>query len=178
LEEPEEIIGSRPGFETAGEMDRANKRIVVAQKYPYEWRRFTIAHEIAHWVLHPDVTYHRDRPLDGGEQANAARAPEEQEADKFASELLMPSEILMGRFGIILGKPIDGEDPTLELASRLVGNRTIDPVKFASYRRYRSLVVAQTPLFRNGRCFPALAKQFVVSPTAMAIQLEDLHLVL
>src|SRR5690242_6995733 len=55
LDEPEEIDSDRPGFQTAGLLDRNARRIVAAQKYRYEWRRFTIAHEIAHWVLHPDV---------------------------------------------------------------------------------------------------------------------------
>ena len=48
-------------------------------------RRFTIAHEIGHFVLHPQLA----RPERGGQVTEAGRV-EEREADAFAAELLMP----------------------------------------------------------------------------------------
>src|SRR5262245_23994360 len=81
-------------FEIAGLVDRSQRRIVVAQKFRIEWRRFTTAHEIGHWVLHPGLIHHRDRPLEGGERANRSRPRQEQEADLFAAELLMPSKMV------------------------------------------------------------------------------------
>jgi Zn-dependent peptidase ImmA (M78 family) len=180
LEEPEQIPSDRAGYETAGLMDRENRRIVVAQKYPHEWRRFTVAHEIGHWILHPGVVYHRDRPLSGGEQANIGHPPEEQEANKFASELLMPAEIMTGHFQLIFGEPIDGRDPSSTLLSRLtaISNQSFRPKDFSQNVRYRSLLVANMPVQRMGRYFSPLAKTFGVSVSAMAIQLEDLGLVL
>src|SRR5216684_5096953 len=80
--------------DVAGFIDRQARRIVIAQKFRLEWRRFTTAHEIAHWVLHPDFVIHRDRPLMGGERANRSRDLKEREADLFAAELLMPSKLL------------------------------------------------------------------------------------
>ena len=74
FEEPEQIIpnSSLPNhlvpIETAGFIDRERNRIVVAQKFRAEYRRFTGAHEIGHWVLHPGIKYHRDRPLQGSER--------------------------------------------------------------------------------------------------------------
>jgi hypothetical protein len=52
-------------------------------------RRFTIAHEIGHFVLHPG----RCRPERGGLVNEAMRA-EEREADAFAAELLMPEHLV------------------------------------------------------------------------------------
>src|SRR5678815_5491706 len=108
LDEPEEIPSDKKGMEIAGYMDRATGRIVVAQKYRPEWRRFTMAHEIGHWIIHPGISYHRDRPLTGGERANMSRPAEEQEADIFASELVVPRKPLVSYFERAFGPVIDG----------------------------------------------------------------------
>ncbi len=52
-------------------------------------RRFTIAHEIGHFVLHAE----RLRPERGG-HGNAAWKAQEREADQFAAELLMPEALV------------------------------------------------------------------------------------
>lgn len=52
-------------------------------------RRFTIAHEIGHFVLHPE----RRRPERRG-GVNAAWEGQEREADRFAAELLMPEPLV------------------------------------------------------------------------------------
>jgi hypothetical protein len=52
-------------------------------------RRFTIAHEIGHFVLHPE--YSR---TDGGGAVTEAGRMEEREADAFAAELLMPDHLM------------------------------------------------------------------------------------
>jgi hypothetical protein len=52
-------------------------------------RRFTIAHEIGHFVLHPEHC----RPERGG-GVNEAGRREEREADAFAAELLMPEHLV------------------------------------------------------------------------------------
>ncbi len=52
-------------------------------------RRFTIAHEIGHFVLHPQ----RLSPERGG-AVNAALREQEREADQFAAELLMPEPLV------------------------------------------------------------------------------------
>ena len=180
LEEPEEIpaIYRTPGFDTAGFIDRLGNRIVVAQKHRLEWRRFTIAHEIGHWVLHPNMNYHRDRPLNGGERANESRPQHEQEADVFAAELLMPEKMLNRKFIEAFGSPIDGRQPNHELAFWLSAGtrRQVNEIEFSSDLRYRAMVIAETSSLGSRR-FTPLVKTFGVSPTAMAIQLEDLRLV-
>ena len=52
-------------------------------------RRFTIAHEIGHFVLHPS----RQRSERGGLVNQSGRAVE-READAFAAELLMPEDLV------------------------------------------------------------------------------------
>jgi IrrE N-terminal-like domain len=52
-------------------------------------RRFTIAHEIGHFVLHPG----RQRSERGGKVNEAGRVLE-READAFAAELLMPEDLV------------------------------------------------------------------------------------
>src|SRR5436309_81519 len=74
LIKPEEIV--RPAkrgayMEVAGYIDRKTNTIAVAQKFRAPWRRFTTAHEIGHWMLHPSLEHHRDRPLQGGERSDS-----------------------------------------------------------------------------------------------------------
>lgn len=185
LEEPEEIPSSASvrqeivSSETAGYLDREHGRIIIAQKFKPEWRRFTAAHEIGHWILHPAVKYHRDRPLEGGERARPSRAVEEQEADLFAAELLMPTKFLTKYFHQHFGGPVDGTEPSEELTFWLSAglNQEVDIIELAQQgTKYRALLISQISAYKFGRFIP-LAKRFGVSPTAMAIQLEYLGLV-
>ena len=61
-------------------------------------RRFTIAHELAHFMLHKGIEVHYDRDFRvnwrNGESSRAVN-PEEMEANRFAAELLMPTEMLI-----------------------------------------------------------------------------------
>ncbi len=185
LEEPEEMRFGHEfeQYEVAGFLDRAERRIVIAQKFPLEWRRFTMAHEIAHWMLHPDVTSHRDRALCGGERANGRRPLQEQEADVFAAELLMPTKALKRRFIDAFGGPFDGRKIDSEVAFWLSAGvarrgiaRRVTEVDLSSNLRYRAMIIAETASFA-GHHFSPLTDAFGVSPTALAIQLEDLGLV-
>jgi hypothetical protein len=181
LEEPEEIPANHrtPHFETAGFVNCAEGRIVVAQKQRPEWRRFTMAHEVGHFMLHPKANYHRDRTLTGGERANSGRPEIEQEADVFAAELLMPRRMLIRKFTEALGPQFDGRIPNLNDAFWLSAgtDRAVTEIRLAEDLRYRAMVVAETRSF-GGRHFTPLVRTFGVSPTAMAIQLEDLRLVI
>jgi Zn-dependent peptidase ImmA (M78 family) len=60
-------------------------------------RRFTIAHEIGHLVLHKDDTFHVDEKSPIGLRTDAssmATHEREIEANQFAAELLMPRHFL------------------------------------------------------------------------------------
>ena len=179
LEEPEEIPSEQRGYEIAAYMERTQNRIVVAQKYRPEWRRFTMAHEVAHWVIHPGISYHRDRPLTGAEQANSGRPVEEREADIFASELVMPTRLVTEHFEQVFIRPIDGRTPDYELAERLSSpERKINEIDLSANLRFRSMAVAVASSYGPGMVFVPLARRFGVSPTAMAIKLEELGLVI
>jgi predicted transcriptional regulator len=65
-------------------------QIVLRGATSQQRRRFTIAHEVGHFVLHPQ----RLAPLRGGDPGNAAWQQQEREADQFAAELLMPEELV------------------------------------------------------------------------------------
>jgi hypothetical protein len=180
LEEPETIDPIFPGVETAGYADRTRRCIGISQKYRSEIRRFTMAHEIGHWILHPESKVHRDRPLSGGERANGARAIIEQEADCFAAELLMPHKRVDAYFREHFGSPINGESKELQdLVFWLQSGSLLklDAFAFRQDRRYRALAVARASFSGPGTPFVSLAQKFGVSPTAMAIQLEDFALV-
>jgi predicted transcriptional regulator len=52
-------------------------------------RRFTIAHEIGHFLLHPEQAV-----TERGGATNATMAAREREANQFAAELLMPEHLV------------------------------------------------------------------------------------
>ncbi|HYX71586.1 MAG TPA: ImmA/IrrE family metallo-endopeptidase [Nitrososphaera sp.] len=165
--------------ETVGFMDRVRNRIVVAQNIKNEWRRFTAAHEIGHWILHPSIKSHRDRPITGAERATLLRDPEEQEADLFAAELLMPRKVLRKYFIQHFGEMIDGRQPNEDLTVWLSAGtgESIDMIELAKRgARYRALLISKASTYK-GRRLISLADRFGVSHTAMAIQLEELGLV-
>jgi IrrE N-terminal-like domain len=164
--------------QTAGFMDRKNERIVVAQGPPEEWRRFTAAHEIGHWLMHSEMISHRDRPLTGAERETSSRSSEEFAADAFAAELLMPRKILRAYFEKCFHHPINGREPNEDaewLAS--VADYTIDTIDVVRRGvQYRAFLVAGLSSI-GGKNFVSLADRFGVSPSAMAIQLRELELV-
>ncbi len=61
-------------------------------------RRFTIAHEIAHYVLHEGVTLQLDKDFRinwRDNDSSKAVNPEEMEANRFAAEMLMPTRFVV-----------------------------------------------------------------------------------
>jgi IrrE N-terminal-like domain len=188
VEQPEEIgdidrESDELRVEVGGLLERDEKLIKVASKFRLEWRRFTLAHEVGHWVLHPGLTSLREAPLSGGERANSARPPEEQEADFFAAELLMPRKLLRKTVQYNFGRAIDSKRPTEDLAQSLSDGvrRKISVQELAENdKRFIALLVAEASSFKLYRpgTFVPLAARFGVSLVAMAIQLEELRLVI
>src|SRR6266481_2962578 len=78
----------------AGLLDRQAKEIAVATQFSKEIVRFTAAHEIGHWLLHPGEIMHRDRPVEGLSRDVGRRPPFEVEADYFAACFLMPENLV------------------------------------------------------------------------------------
>lgn len=186
FEDPEQIPPATPvaaqvvPVETAGFIDREKGRIVVAQKFPNEYRRFTGAHEIGHWLLHPNLTYHRDRPLKGSERFTSERPTEEYEADMFAAELLMPTKRIRSCFLDRFGPVIHLSELTETTVFWLSDNRRDRPARISDFtsRGKRHLAMQVATCEKYGRQhFESVAKRFGVSPTAAAIRLEELQFV-
>jgi len=83
-------------------------------------QRFTIAHELAHLVLHEDQRFHVDEqsPIAfRNEESSLATNANEIEANQFASELLMPEQLLKREIKN-LPKNMEVERAVLALADR------------------------------------------------------------
>ena len=75
--------------ETSGHLEKIDNEWVVTVNLLHHPRRqrFTLAHEIAHYILHRDRS---DSFIDGKFFRSDEKNPMEREADSFAAELLMP----------------------------------------------------------------------------------------
>lgn len=165
--------GRGTGYEAAGVLDRKSRLIALSEKFPAATVRFTFAHEIGHWLLHPNEVSHRDMPIDGG--SPRAPMPEiELEANYFAACFLMPRRLLIQAFERCFGPaPLKINDTT---AFWIAGR---DAPAFMSAQpgsMRRELDVAKATSF-NGKLFDSLVSQFKVSNKAMAYRLQELELV-
>lgn len=69
-----------PGKEVAGLIDKENRIVKTSRRTSYITRRFTLAHEIGHAIMHNQSGLHRDRGIDGGTEIIRDRI--EQEAER------------------------------------------------------------------------------------------------
>ena len=72
--------------------------IVVNARHPEVRRRFTVAHELAHLLLHKFSTPHADRRFKvrfRSLRSSGGTVAEEVEANRFAAELLMPTDLVV-----------------------------------------------------------------------------------
>lgn len=173
--EADEIPSHNPKVETAGILDRHRKLIVVSKKFPAEQRRLTGMHEIVHWMIHQNIgrdVMHRDRPIDYiADQTGIDRI--EWEATKIACLCLMPEKLVKDRFAMTFGL---STNTPLRLDEDTAFRLNIDFKKLQKMTvRQKSLTLAKAS--RYGRCILPMHQQFKVSPTAMAIRLEELKLI-
>lgn len=181
---PEHPFVAGAGFETAGFLDRELRIIELSRKFPHACRRYTWAHELGHFALHPDLRQHRELPLIGTEREHVGRRqpPKEREADIFASELLMPARPTREIFLLAHLMPINpqhvDEDLAYSLSSGTGRSVTVDRLRRGEKEgtRYRSRLLAETRNARGHEVRP-ISEIFDVSPEAMAIRLEELGLV-
>ena len=162
------------GPEAAGVWDRDRSTILISTRYSYETQRFTGGHEIGHFILHPkigDRELHRERPING---SRGSRPLIEREADYFSLCLLMPRQAIIREFSARFGS----KHP-------LVLNETVAFYLKADMGQLfsqapGSLLFAQTVANAQSfgrQPFKSLASYFGVSPTAMAIRLQELGLI-
>ena len=162
------------GGEAAGLWQRDRSTILVSSRFSFEVQKFTAAHEIGHFILHPSVgdrTLHRELPING---TRYNRSSIEREADYFAACLLMPRKAVSSEFQARFNSK-----PPLALTETVAFHLKADAGMLFSQPRGSlafAEAVARAEQF-DRRNFYSLAKFFGVSVSAMAIRLDELGLV-
>ncbi len=171
-----ETLGQHRGdgelFEIAGLIDNAKLEVHISKRFSPGIRRFTIAHELGHAILHTNSGLHRDRALDGT-TASLQRESREAEADLFASYFLLPEKLLREAFHRSFVTEVFelNEQTAFALTSK-----NLDAVQ-RRCRTVRDLArLLSSADYYNGHYFASLAQRFGVSMEAMAIRLEELGL--
>jgi Zn-dependent peptidase ImmA (M78 family) len=121
IEDVARLLGLRisraPSTEFSGLLLRKDGKALIgvnSSEAPVR-QRFTIAHEIGHFVLHPEKDAFVDFRKSFG--AGEVRPPRERHADMFAAALLMPRKVLLKHFRRLAGE-VDTDSITKALAKR------------------------------------------------------------
>lgn len=153
--------------------DIKNKMAKVSQKFKLDVRRFTSAHELGHAILHNQETLFRDRALNGG-ATGLVRPQIEIEADAFAVFFLMPEVQVRDIFAQIFGQEQFVVDKHSAFA---LGFANLSEMQSKlPTPRHLATRLATTDLC-SGIPTRSLCEIFGVSPSAMAIRIEELSLV-
>jgi len=98
-------------------------------------RRFSIAHELGHWVMHPDLK--QGRYCTETDLTDYVRSPEEAEANCFAATLLMPRFMMKADMGTA--------DPSFALIDRITTefetSRTATARRFVELTKFPAILV-------------------------------------
>ena len=161
-----------------GLIDRQQKKIAVSTNYEAAYTRFTGGHEVGHLILHPeDKILHRDRVVkDQASIKQMARPKKEKEADYFSACYLMPPNLLIERFERIFGKGHVHFDETLSFHLNKHDPQKLMYAERGSLDREFALAT-YAPITKNHQKLISLADQFKVSPSAMAIRIEEFDLI-
>jgi Zn-dependent peptidase ImmA (M78 family) len=166
----------RDRFEVAGVFSRERNEIAVSRKFRRETMRFTIAHELGHWLLHKADRGHRDMPIEGLNGRMGRRTLQEAEADYFAACFLLPRNLVREEFEMRFrpNVPFDVNDDT----AFLLCPKDPDSLMRAGHGRSEAAAALAVRESWNGRRFKAsLVQHFRVSIPTMAIRLTELDLI-
>lgn len=97
---------------------KTDKLIGVNSQRTLEWKRFIIAHEIAHYALH-----YADKSKQGmyaHREHNKGKNDEENDADYFAANLLMPREKFTNKFMELKSKNLALDEIIVLLAKKFI----------------------------------------------------------
>ncbi|MAY35835.1 MAG: methenyltetrahydrofolate cyclohydrolase [Spongiibacteraceae bacterium] len=161
-------------YKVAGLIDRQSQKIAVASALSTPVARFTAAHEVGHWILHPNEVMHRDRPVDGSKALDGRRSQTEREADYFAGAFLMPEKLLAKEFQARFGSIPYAVNETVAYWLNPSDPETLLRAEERSLERELALAKCRSLC---GRHFTSLAEAFKVSPGAMAIRLNQLSFI-
>jgi hypothetical protein len=149
------------------------KGVVISEDQSLRAKRFTEAHEIGHLNLHPGEAHPRARSA----SIRLVRPAEEREADCFASNLLMPAEIVIDEFNERFGTQLSVEMIDDDMAHALTGGR-ISPSQIRRFTTSQFAELLAKVTWYDHRHFDSLKDVFGVSGQAMAWRLSELRLVL
>jgi hypothetical protein len=176
VEEPnlDRFGSAKVGYQVAGFLNRSRRLIAVsADLKSEEERRFTGAHEIAHYLLHRNLeNLHRDRPMKGMFHVVEEKSPIEREANFAAGCILMPRKLVDSHFSKMHGCRIQNYRFTEDECWRLNPDDHASLLRSPPDKRARAVALAK---YRIGM-FQSLSRCFNVSPASMAIRLEELGL--
>lgn len=167
-----EIDSDADGTECAGFIDQKKRHVVISGNYKSSVQNFTAAHELGHALLHNQNILHRDRPLDGSRLIE--RTQEEKEADKFATNFLMPEKRIEKSFINQFRKSclLIDDETAFNLSRVSASNLRMQCKDLRGF----AIRVASTEMYA-GQSSKSLAQEYGVSITAMARRLEELQLV-
>ncbi|HEX7859869.1 MAG TPA: ImmA/IrrE family metallo-endopeptidase [Verrucomicrobiae bacterium] len=160
----------------AGRLIRAPRLLQISTNYSLPSRRYTLAHEIGHFLMHTGQNHFCDREFHPDEN----RPYYEIEADGFAAELLMPHRLLTDQFLARFRAPLEtsADQP---LFYSLAAQHEVEPREVSRTLREsapleRAISVATLNSYK-GAFFAPLNDAFSVSKMAMGIRLLNLQLV-
>jgi Zn-dependent peptidase ImmA (M78 family) len=101
-------------------------------------RRFSIAHELGHWEMHPNLT--QGRYCTEADLTDYHRSPEEMEANTFAACLLMPRFLMRERIGNV--------DPSFAVVDRIAAefetSRTAAARRLVEVTKHKVILVSSS----------------------------------
>lgn len=123
---PEEIgisgANRRSGESFIGEIKKEGEeyKILVLGSDHYYRKRFTMAHELGHFVLHKDIIDRRGSIAESTDyQADGLSEEQEREADALAAEVLMPEDKIVKIFNETMGNQNGDREWTIEEMSKM-----------------------------------------------------------
>lgn len=167
-----QLMTSSGMIDVAGFIDKSKMYAGVSSQFPLTTRNFTAAHELGHAVLHDAVGLHRDRAFDGV-SVSGPRERVEVEADKFATYFLMPEKVVRAEFAHRFS--VERFQITDDTAFALINDTQESLRRKCTSLRHLSRIMADAD-HCAGKFFVTMADRFRVSNEAMAIRLEELHL--
>lgn len=162
--------GTRSGFQLGGFLNRSAKLIGLSDKQLPRTKRFTLAHELGHVLLHPGIHHHRELPLHGITEPRVPVELKERQANEFAGRFLVPTKQLTRAFQASFG--VERLTLTDNVAFDLLGRSYTSLMNSPYESLHFERVVAQAVHY-GCRQFQALHDLFQVSPTTLAIRLRQ-----
>lgn len=103
------------------DLSRQQAIIGVNDNHSDNRQRFTIAHELGHFLLHEQEKLHIDRRFQinrRDESSSQGKSEEEKEANLFAAELLMPVQFLQQDLATVGALDLESDDAITDLAKK------------------------------------------------------------